>query len=633
MNSNVSKKTDNRSKKFLPFIASSFLGGFALTYRMTEAIPFWAYGRVTEDFLIARLYSLFGDYQFDMIVASVLVGCLIILAKEKCARYIKGIFLPLFFSVIIVLGRSAITLGNLSAVFGAVPSVIRAGLATAGFTVMLRYLFAFFEAGLEKVKSINSVPGIFTALFGKSIFRNVFILLELLWLPIMILNYPGNYNADFIGQLLQNTGGMPYSTHHPIVLTWIIGIFFGCFKYIFGNYDIALFVWIVLQSAALSAALSLTLSELQRRDAPYGMLMAVLLVYVLSPIYSNIATTAIKDVPFAAACIWYCILVIRFYEDEKAFIGNKKNLIQVLAAAFLVCMCRNNGSIIIFVNGIIMSVYGMKKNNGNPDGRTGVSVVAAIKKALLLIIIPLGLYTALSSGIATAKNAESDGLKEIMSIPIQQTSLYLTRYEDELTDEEIENINALFVNYEAMIENYDPTISDTVKQFYDTDASSETVKNYLKTWASMFFKHPGTYFESFFLSAYGWFDPEVDTSVRYEGDSELFPRTGLFEGADELLIFFYRYIDRISFFGMLQSPGLWTMIMLILIRKYKGSAHLYAMQLISLLVCMAGPCFLKHPRYAFPIMFTIPFMLGYEVARNSSAETGADISLSSTEGN
>ena len=138
------------------------------------------------------------------------------------------------------------------------------------------------------------------------------------------------------------------------------------------------------------------------------------------------------------------------------------------------------------------------------------------------------------------------------------------------------------------------------------------VFGYMKTWTGMFFKHPGTYFESFFLSVYGWFDPETDTSVRYEGDSELFPRTGLFEGADELLIFAYRYIDRVSLFGMLQSPGLWTWIMILLIRRRKGSSHLYAVQLISLLVCMAGPCFMKHARYAFPIMFTIPFMVGLE---------------------
>jgi hypothetical protein len=142
----------------------------------------------------------------------------------------------------------------------------------------------------------------------------------------------------------------------------------------------------------------------------------------------------------------------------------------------------------------------------------------------------------------------------------------------------------------------------------------------------MFFKHPGTYFESFFMSTYGWFDPETDTSVRYELDSDYFSKTGLFEGADELLIYFYRYIDRLSFFGALQSPGLWTWIMFLLIRRRRKNLHLYPMQLITLLVCMAGPCFMKHARYAFPIMFTVPFLMGYEGVLTAGEKNESDIS-------
>ncbi len=612
--SNGSKNRIKTGKNsFLRLAILAVLGGFAITFKFTEAIPFWAYGSVTQDFLIARIYSLLGDYQFDMIVASLMCGCTIFIIEEKLGEFIRGCFLPCMLAVIVVLGRSAAAYGNLSGVFGAVPLFIRAVIAIAGFTVIFRYVFAVFEAGMDRIGKVNAVPKAFASLFGDHIFRNSFILLFVLWLPVAILNYPGNHNSDFIGQLLQNKGEMPYSTHHPIVLTWFIGLFFGMFKAVTGNFDIALFVWILLQMAALSAALSLTLSELKKRNASYGVLMTVLLIYVLTPIYSNIVTTAIKDVFFASACIWYCMLTLSFYEDEKGFMGSKKNLVYFCIASCLVCMCRNNGTLIVFVNGLVMSVYGMK--DASPEDKSRHA--GTVKKAIFLLILPLVIHTAFSSGIKAAKGAESDGLKEMMSIPIQQTSLYLIRYEDELTEEEKESISALFGDYKNMIDNYDPTISDTVKQFYDTSASDDVVRDYIMTWVSLFFKHPGTYFESFFLSGYGWFDPETDTSVRYEGDSELFSRTGLFEGADEILIFFYRYIDRISFFGLLQSPGLWTFIMLILIRKNRGSKHLYAMQLITLLVCMAGPCFMKHARYAFPIMFTIPFMMGYEITSDA----------------
>ena len=603
------------------FIISAFLCGFAITYKTTEAIPFWAYGRVSMDFVIARIYSTLGDFQFDMVVAAILCGIAMKYINEKFGEYVRGFFLPMILGFIVIFGRSARDLGDLSGIFGTLPFIIRSVLASIGFGIIFRYVFALFEAGLSHVSVMNCSRKIFDKLFGEHSFRNVTILLMILWLPVMILNAPGNHNADFIGQLMQTTGDMPWSGHHPIILTAFIGLFFGVFKAVFGNYDAALFVWIFLQALALAASLSLTIAYLKKKKAGIPLLVTVLAIYVLSPIYSNIATTAIKDVPFAAACIWYCVLCTEYYEDIPAFLKKRSSLIKILIASALVCICRNNGSIIIFVNGIVMSVYGLGKASA---GKTDIK--ATVKKAAFFLVIPMAFCTALSSGIKAYVNAESDGLKEMLSIPMQQTTLTMVRYESELTPEEISSINALFGNYHDMIELYDPTISDPVKQYYDTNASNEVVAGYLKTWFRMFFKHPGTYFESFFLSTYGWFDPETDTSVRYELDSEFFSRTGLFEGADELLIYFYRYIDRLSVFGALQSPGLWTWIMLILIRRRKGNLHIYPMQLISLLVCMAGPCFMKHARYAFPIMFTIPFLMGYEGVLTAGEKNESDIS-------
>ncbi len=597
------------------FILSAFFAGFALTYKTEVADPFWAYGRVSLDFIKHRLFTALGDYQFEIIAAAVMCGVSIHYVNKNFAKYLKGYILPLILGLIVVLGRSAASAGDLSGVFGTIPYVIRSVMGALGYGVIFRILFAFFEAGLEKISAINTEPALFGKFFGEHACRNTFILLIVLWLPVTILNFPGNYNADFLGQMMQTTGEMPWSGHHPIVLTAIIGLWFRIFKAGFGNYDLGLFVWILLQECALAGALSLTIKSLKKRGAKPALLSLVLGVYVLSPIYSNIVTTAIKDVFFISAVIWYVLQTVDYLEDEK-YLDDKKNVIKLCLAGILVCMCRNNGSIIVFVSGLVMCTY--KKDIS--FGRN------LIKKVLIWMIVPLGVYTALSSGIKAAVNAESDGLKEMMSIPMQQTALYLTRYHDELTSDEIESINALFGDYEMMIESYDPTISDPVKQYYDTNAEMPVVAGYLKTWFSMFFKHPGTYFESFFLSTYGWFDPETDTSIRYECDSELFTRTGLFEGADELLIFAYRYIDRISFFGMLQSPGLWTWIMILLIRRRKGSLHMYPVQIISLLVCMAGPCFMKHARYAFPIMFTIPFMMGYEGLMFNGDKNESDIS-------
>ncbi len=600
----MEKKTaENNIREKIILVISAFLAGFALTYSPEEAIPFWAYGRVSLDFIKARLYTLFGDYNFNTIVISVLAGCGIYLVKEKFSVYLKGYVLPFILGIVVVLGKSAISLGSLDGVFGAFTLFIRAVLAILGYGIIFRCIFALFEALLDKFASPYEMAGALEKVYKFITFRNVFIFLMILWLPVMIINFPGNYNSDFIGQMMQTTREMPWSTHHPIVLTAFIGIFFGGIKAVTGSYDIALFAWILLQSACLAASLALTLSTLKKKGAGVLSLITILGIYVLSPIYSNIATTAIKDVPFASACIWYCVLVTEFYEDAHSFLKNKKKIVCICLAAFFICMCRNNGVIIVFVNGLVMSVYGMKEK---------AVPTSVIKKCALFLLIPICIHTALSSGISAATNAESDGLKEMLSIPIQQTARYVIKYENEVTDEEAASINALFGDFTKMQEGYDPFISDPVKRFYDTEAPSEVVTGYFKIWFKQFFKHPGVYFESFFMSTFGWFDPEADTAARYEEDLYYVSRTGIVNGADEALVVFYRYLNSISVLGLLQSPGLWTWIMLILIRRKKGSLHLYPMQIISLLVCMAGPCFMKHARYAFPIMFTVPYMMGYD---------------------
>ena len=137
---------------------------------------------------------------------------------------------------------------------------------------------------------------------------------------------------------------------------------------------------------------------------------------------------------------------------------------------------------------------------------------------------------------------------------------------------------------------------------------------YFLAWAKGFFKHPGVYFEAFFAHVYGWFEPGVSNAPRYEAEYNLFAKKGLFTGADKVLVFVYRLADRITPLGLLQNVGAYTWAMLILCgylkRNNKKMLVLLTPLLVSLLICMVSPCFYLHPRYAYPYMFTLPFLYG-----------------------
>ena len=81
------------------------------------------------------------------------------------------------------------------------------------------------------------------------------------------------------------------------------------------------------------------------------------------------------------------------------------------------------------------------------------------------------------------------------------------------------------------------------------------------------------------------------------------------------MIFYYRFAARTPL-GLLENVGasVWALFLLAFYQRRRGlSAALCAGAplWVSLLICMASPCFLGHPRYAFPILFTVPFLYGF----------------------
>ena len=172
----------------------------------------------------------------------------------------------------------------------------------------------------------------------------------------------------------------------------------------------------------------------------------------------------------------------------------------------------------------------------------------------------------------------------------------------------------------VVAEKYDPRIADPVKALFRADASVGELAGYFVAWGRGLLRHPGVYVEACLVHIYGWFDPAMSTAVRYETDYDGIRQTGLFANAEKILIFYYRFADRIALFGALQNVGMavWALFFLDFYQRKMGSKALYRMAnlplWISLLICMASPCFINHPRYAFPILFTLPFLYGFTLS-------------------
>ena len=425
-------------------------------------------------------------------------------------------------------------------------------------------------------------------------------------MPFLLLSYPGNLCWDAIGQIEQVIGSSGYSTHHPLLPTLIMGGLTKAGQTIFHSYEIGLFTYILFQSALLSAALAATIAVLSRRGANFRLLLCLLLIYCVTPAYSNMASTVIKDVPYCAFVIAHVVCLALLLEEPDR-IKSPKNILVFGMLQAGVILFRNNGLYLVLFSGIGGLVYLLKK-------KCQCKIIFYFTTAFVGSILAARLILLL---LIQACSASPGSIGEMFSVPFQQTARYLQLYKEEISSEERAAIEAILSDVDTVAASYDPESSDPVKALFKADASAEELSAYAKAWVQGLCKHPSAYFDAFFLHVYGWFTPSVSNTIRYEVDSyDTIRQGGLFPYADKFLIFYYRYAGRITLLGLLENIGaaVWALFLLTVYQKRQKQTAAICAGIplwVSLLVCMASPCFFRHPRYAFPILFTLPFLYGF----------------------
>ncbi len=548
------------------------------------------------------VYDIIGNYSF---IAIVLFAAFIVFFTftSKSAHDGKQYMgLSIFFALSLLVGKSFAETNSFAYCFGSISNFMLFIVSLAGYTCLFAELIPLFINAYKKLivseKACNLT-------LGKS-----FAIIMAFWLPAIFLSFPGNLCYDVLGEIGMALGDVPITSHHPLLHILLVG-FFVKFGELIGNVSIGLFAYILFQSTMLALSLAGTIAWLKKEEACSDtMLLVILGIYCISPMYSNMASTAIKDVPFMAAVVWYVVLLaeIAFHRER---IKERKFVAMFLVVSVLTCLLRNNGLYMVALSGVIITVAWWK-NADRP---------VRIRLTLLLIVLPIVFSKLIDGGLMVATKADKGSAIEALSVPLQQSARYLQLYKDELTDEEITVYNNTFVDYREAAAAYNPDLADPVKTFayYGKEKGTLSLSSYLPIWFKDFFKHPVAYFEAFFAHIYGWFDPAIANAPRYEVEESVFGM-GL-SVPQKIVLFYYRFAERITPLNMLQNVGIYTWLLFILLRilkdENKNIRCLTAPLVVSLLICMASPCFYGHPRYAFPYMFTLPFYYGFALKKDN----------------
>ncbi len=592
-------------KQKIMVLLQGFLVAIALTSEFHMPLQVASY-ETKLDYIIASIYELLGEYNFQFILVWLLGTVFFYFMKDRveCKKN-TSIYLASFFSLCLVFGRSYYETDSSAYVLGSAVNFVKSVFVFAGYFCLIYALLAFLFVYFKNTSFTDDK----SHFFSKYAFLKSFIILSIVYGIVILISYPGTLCWDVIGQIEQVTKGTGYSTHHPIAHTLLVGGLTQLGKTAFGSYEVGLFLYMLVQMVMLNLALSLTVSVLAKRGLKKGYLVTLLTLYCITPLYTNIVSVAIKDVPYCAFVIGYVVLFTELLEKPEK-ISNKKFSCGFVLVQIGVILSRNNGLPLVLLSGILAFIYFYKKYN--------------LKEKILYLLSGFALSIAIAKLVVfvlmQVTNATEGSSAEMLSIPFQQTARYLQLYQDEIDIEEKEAIEAVLGDVSVVAAKYNPEISDDVKALFVKEATTKDIVNYMGAWAKGFLKHPGVYFEAFFIHVHGWFTPVATNAIRYETTYTEIAQEGLFNGAQKGLIFLYRFANRIPFLGLLENIGayVWGLFFFIFYaKKNKENGLVFASLplVISLLVCMASPCFISHPRYGMPIICTLPFLYGFMLSK------------------
>lgn len=448
-------------------------------------------------------------------------------------------------------------------------------------------------------------------IFNKHPFLFCFIIILICWLPYIISFYPAILSPDPSYQIMQFFHiDNKYSTysilldpsviitnHHPVIHTLLLGSMVKIGT-LLGSVNIGLFLYSIIQILILSSTLSYTIVFLKNIKIPTKYLLLCLIIYALTPVFPFYSMSAVKDVIFGSLIILYIISIYQFMNKKEITF---KDMLKELLLMILIILFRNNGFHVILLSFPFLLFYKNKK------------------QILMIFLLMLTFNITYNKVILPYFKITPSSIREVLSIPFQQTARYVNEYDSELSEKDKKIIDQV-LEYDTLATRYNPELADPVKNKFNRYYKSEDLKEYFKVWKKELFKHPITYIEATVHNTYGYFYPfktnwyfyhKYDTRIVKKGFDYHYNSLSSERNFLTIIATIFPYIPVIGFLvniGFNSWILLFMACYLIYQKKYKSLVVLLP-SFVLLLVCVASPAN-TYFRYALPNIFAMPLLFG-----------------------
>ncbi|MDO4261929.1 MAG: DUF6020 family protein [Eubacteriales bacterium] len=491
--------------------------------------------------------------------------------------------------------------------------LLASALQMAGFYALAVRLIQLLAGYLTELASGQERPAgrAVRWIFERHPFAGPFLIILLFWLPYIAAKYPGAAMPETLAEMRQYYWGT-INNYYPPLHTILQGLVME-FGNALASYSFGFFLNLALQLALLLSAFSYGFVLMKRWRTPYVFRVFGLAIICIVQFFPMESTVVEKDVPYTACVLFFVLLLT---ETMRTLRSERKLSWKRMAGFVLACLgtagFRNEGIYLVLAGALPMCVYAWRLVGRDNRGK-GARILAAL-------LVPVALVVGYQKILLPACGVEDNGLREVLSIPFQQTARYVRDYGDEVTEEEAEKIGRV-LDYENLAELYDPVTSDPVKYTYHAENMQE-LADYFGVWLAQLLKHPGNAVEATMNNVYGWFYQEgyahnymmTSTIEGQEVRWEIVQPEKL-AGVRQVMERVAKLLSRVPVLNWFENAGIVSWLTILLASVWIGAGKKrylipLAPLLTAILVCIAGPTFNYQMRYIMPVMFCVPFYGG-----------------------
>lgn len=541
--------------------------------------------------------------------------------RESRRRYV---LLPVccFLMAVIWLMAQGFVIGNsLQALTSGLGQLCKSGIYLLGSAWFLIQLGIALDVFLEQRRDIRAGEERLLAFYRRHSFLCPFLLLLLSCALPLALVYPGGMCADswcqagmYFQVVRPDWGLYEFTSHHPPAHTVYFSAMIALGKKL-GSANLGLFAVVLLQAVMHSAVFAYSLHTMKRLGAPRYLRVLSLLAVMFCPFYVTAYPAVVKDNVYSWAIVLFVIEVIYTLHLGQDYWRSWRHMALLALGILTAMLMRNNGKYVIYPMVLLLLVLFFLQYK-----KTGVP-----RRVALALLLPVLAANLIQSGLMSRYSIEKGSIREALSMPIQQTARYVLERGDEVTAEEEAAIRAV-LDYDNMARDYYPMESDPVKDTFNPEATTADVLNYLKAWLRMGLKHPMVYLKATVNQSYPLVFPFSECNALANGtlnryhlfaaeaigiqDVEVAPRLNNIRNEFNQDLFY------LPFTGLVCSIPVHVLVLMFLCcyalsRRYWRFLIPALPLLLSVGIILLAPGIAGTPRYAYPIVYSLPVVLAY----------------------